>query len=400
MKKLCLIPSGVLHRKLKILEKKLIIFETTHFECLPSLLILSDTRFAEITIFTTADSCEQLTYIIRSLQLSLKITWVIQQESNRAFIHKFFRHISRSSYTHLHIGTLEHNMLMFALYLRKCSQLQISMTIHSINGYKSSLFRNVRDISETIAKKILHNSIRHYRVLAPSMVDTFEQAFPSGQVCFIPGNFNKAHMPSRAAENSFTVVIPGTVDAKRRNYKMVAGFFKKNMQKLASFSSVHLILAGNAASPYGKEIAETFGNLSDKNKFSFTCFMHAIPQQLYEALCLRADIIWTPVNIHTKGLRGEKEIYTVTHSPGFITDQIYFGKPAIIPEGLQLPAQFDGCNWEYKDENDLLQIFLSLLSDKSILTEANRKINMACSYFTKENFVAAFNELLAGLGPQ
>lgn len=378
------------------MQKKLVIYETTHFENLSALLVLSSTYFSEVTVFITEHSCKQLQCIIKPLHLSLRINWVVQgKESNRAFIHQFFRHIFQSSYTHLHIGTLEHNKLLFAWHLRKLRHLQLSMTVHSINDYKSVLFRNIRDVSETMAKKILHNSIQHYRVLAPAMVNTFKQAFPSKQVCFIPGNFNKPTDQFIFSKNVFTIIIPGTVEAKRRNYKMVVDFFKIHIKDLLTYTPLHIILAGSADSSFGKDITEALHKLTDHDFFRVSAFMHILEQQEYETLYQQADIVWAPVILHTNGMRGVEEINAVTHSPGFITDQIYFGKPAIIPKGLQLPPQFAGCNWEYENENDLLAIFTSILSNKSTLMEASRKIRIACNYFRAENFAGALNNLLA-----
>lgn len=388
-------PSGILHRKLKILERKLIIFETTHVENLSALLALSEGCFSEVTIFIPAYAYEQLQCIIAPLRLTLKMNWVIQQqEENRPFIRKFFRHIFRSSYTHLHIGTLEHNFLLFALYLRKCRHLQISMTLHSINEYNSSSYHGLRDISEALAKKILRRTIHHYRVLAPAMAGTFKKLFLGRQVSFIPGNFYRPADDLFSPDSLFSIVIPGTVEGKRRDYKMVIHFLSTHISSFTALAPIHIILAGNACSPYGKEIVQALQRLSARHNFRLSYFMHSLDQDQYEIFYRQADIIWAPVIVHTNSLRGIPEISAVTHSPGFITDQIYFAKPAIIPEELQLPAQFANCNWKYKDENDLLQIFLSLLSDKNILKEANRKIRMACSYFTKGNFINAFNALL------
>jgi hypothetical protein len=378
------------------LQKKLLIYETTHVENLSALLVLSEGYFSEVTIFIPASSCRQLQYILNPLHLSLKINWITrEEEQNRPFIRRFFRHIRESSYTHLHIGTLEHNMFLFAWHLRRCRHLQISMTLHSINEYSSSLYTDIRNISETVAKRILYRKVHHYRVLAPAMAGTFKKFFPKKQVCFIPGNFNRPPDEHKLSQNTFSIVIPGTVEHKRRDYQMVIRFLNMHAKELTAFTPVHIVLAGNAGSSYGKEITQALQQLSVKHTFRLSYFIHPLEQHEYEALYNQADIIWAPVILHTNSLRGIAEINGVTHSPGFITDQIYFGKPAIIPKGLQLPLQFAGCNWEYENENDLLSIFTSILSNKSALMEANHKISIACSYFRTENFTGAFNDLLA-----
>lgn len=378
------------------MQKKLIIYETTHFENLSALLVLSEGYFSEVTIFIPTSYCRQLQSIVNPLQLSLKVNWITQEEAgNRPFIRKFFRHIHQSSYTHLHIGTLEHNMLMFAWYLRRRSHLQVSITLHSINDYSSSLYTDIRSISETIAKRILQRTIHHYRVLAPAMVNTFKQIFPGKQVYFIPGNFNIPPDKTVLSQNAFSIVIPGTVESKRRNYKMIIRFLNLHAKDIIAFTPIHLVLAGNAGSPYGREITQALYQLSVKYSFRFSYFIRPLEQSEYEVLYRSADIIWAPVILHTNGFRGVAEINSVTHSPGFITDQIHYGKPAIVPKGLQLPPQFAGCNWAYENEKELSQIFVSILSDKSILKEANRKMRIACSYFKAENFMEAFTNLLA-----
>lgn len=378
------------------MQKKLIIYETTHVENLSALLVLSQGYFSEVTIFIPDYYCRQLQYILSPLDLSFKLNWITQdKEKNRTFIKRFFQHILESSYTHLHIGTLDHNIFLFAWHLYRCRHLQISMTLHSINDYRSSLYTDIRNISETAAKQLLYHTVRHYRVLAPAMVDHFKKKFAKQQVCFIPGNFNKPTGEPAFPQSVFSIVIPGTVEDKRRDYQQVIHFLNSHAKDLTALAPVHIVLAGNAGSVYGKEITKALYQLSVKHGFKLSYFTHPLEQNRYETLYEQADVIWAPVILHTNSLRGVAEISGVSHSPGFITDQIYFGKPAIIPRGLQLPLQLAGCNWEYEDENDLLSIFTSILSDKRILTEANRKIKAACNYFRAENFTEAFSNLLA-----
>lgn len=286
-------------------------------------------------------------------------------------------------------------MFLFAWHLRKCRDMQVSITIHSLNEYKHSSFNGIRAISETIAKKLLHRQIRHHRVLAPAMVNSFKKLFPSKQVCFIPGSFYKGGGTQSNQKKFFTLVIPGTVSPKRRDYQMVIKFFSAHGDSLVKQSPIRIILAGNAGSSYGREVATALQQLARKDLMEFTFFQRLIDQMDYVTLYEQADVIWAPVVINTKSIREVDEINAVTHSPGFITDQIYFGKPAIIPKTLQVPQQFLDSNWRYETEADLLNIFSDLLSNTSILQNAGQKVETACAYFNQHNFKSAFRDLIA-----
>lgn len=377
------------------MERKLAIYETTHVENLSALLELCEDYFSEITIFIPSYSSEQLQYIVAPLAISSKIIWVTQgSEDNRAFIRKVFRHLQQSSYTHLHIGTLEHNLILFAANLLLCRGLKISITIHSLNEYKNRSYGDIRGFSESVAKMILKNQIKHYRVLAPEMEATFKHRYPQHQVCFIPGNFFKPVEYSPSSNRPFHIVIPGTVAGKRRNYAMVIKFLQNHIDQLTSFGPIQLTLAGNADSTEGTVIINKLIELTVKSAFHLTYYTETVNQQQYETLYRSADVIWAPVIVHTRSLRGIAEISAVTHSPGFITDQIYFGKPAIVPKALLLPSQLKGCNFQYDDENDLQEIFYSLLSNKNLIKEANLKTTNACTFYKKENFIVSFHQLM------
>lgn len=387
--------SDAIERKLNTLERKLVIYETTHFENLSALLELSEGYFSEITVFIPASYLGYCRQILSPLLLRTKINWVLQnEEGNRPFIRKFFRHISHNSYTHLHVGTLENNLLVFSCYLLMCRRMQISMTIHSINEFNSYSLLSLRGITESLAKKLLLLKVQHYRVLAPQMAARFKSLFPQTQVCFIPGNFFRMKNETKRSNTPFTIVIPGTVQHKRRDYTLVIQFLTNFISKLTEHAAIHLILAGNADNPDGKEIIRKLQSLSDYPGFQLSFFLHPVDQQEYEMLYRKADIIWAPVVVQTNSIRGVTEISGVTHSPGFITDQIHFGKPAIIPRELQVPEQLVEGNWRYENENELWDILEPLLLNKNLLKEAIQKMNVACSYFKKENFVEDFKNLM------
>lgn len=376
---------------------ELIIYETTHFENLPALLELSRRYFNKTTVFLTEQSYQQILPLFNNTGFPIGLHFKIQTKeiTNRGFIKLFFKNISLNTYTHLHINTLEHNMLFFAIRLLKVQNIKISMTVHLINEYRTFSFQNFKKITESFAKLILHKKIDNYRVLAPAMEPYFFTCFPNKKVVFIPGNFYDLHSLQNTNKNSnyFTVAIPGTVEAKRRDYALVIRLFKANISTFTKYSKIKVILLGNANSDFGKEIIAQFKKLINAD-FVFEWFDEEVDQENYNNIFCEADIVWNPIIVHTKGIRNVAETSSISISPGFITDQMHFGKPAIIPQAIQVHKVLKACNFYYKDEADIKKVFIQILSNPDILKQKNQQTKEACKYFNVHNYESAFKVLV------
>lgn len=254
----------------------------------------------------------------------------------------------------------------------------------------------MKDISEAVAKTILHKKIDRYRVLAPEMTNHFHKKFPSKSAYFIPGSFyKKTSISTDGNETTFRIVIPGTVSEERRNYDAVVALFRRTIDELTSKKEIHLTLAGNADSEYGKNIIGQLNNIASSNsKFKITSYFSTIDQDVFESIYRSADVILAPLQVNTRSIRNQNEINTVSHSPGFITDEIYMGKPAIIPYTIQTPAEFDDCFWRYKTDDQLNDIVSTLLSKPAMIEEKKQMLLRACEHFKVENFITEFKLLL------
>jgi hypothetical protein len=168
-------------------KRKLVIFETTHHETLPALLDLSELYFENTVVFLP-----EATYaLICSGQLPEAVwpkTVFIRQgagESNRGFISKTISFIKENGCTHLHISTLDSNFLFFTWKLLPLKRLQISLSVQAVNEYCVYKFRDLRDLTESMAKIILHRRIMHYRVFAPLIVTFMQQRLPGRRSSFL-----------------------------------------------------------------------------------------------------------------------------------------------------------------------------------------------------------------------
>src|SRR5690349_11841716 len=100
------------------MQKKLLIYETTHYETLPAIVELALERFEQITINVVSpdipESCNHFPVF-----KSNKIKWVIKpgDQANWSFIKQLFQELTNDNYTHFLINSLDHNLYYFSMQL-------------------------------------------------------------------------------------------------------------------------------------------------------------------------------------------------------------------------------------------------------------------------------------------
>ena len=151
---------------------------------------------------------------------------------------------------------------------------------------------------------------------------------------------------------TFTIVIPGAVSQKRRDYDKVIkelknlelNFEESELRRSETFventlsergssvgttQNLEIIFLGKAS---GKEL-EMLQNF-EKNKpknISIKYFREKVPQNVFDDYMQKADILWCPIQQETEFF-SQKEIYGFTKMSGNIGDAIKYGKLAIFPE--------------------------------------------------------------------
>lgn len=128
----------------------------------------------------------------------------------------------------------------------------------------------------------------------------------------------------KSEKETFTIVIPGAVSQKRRDYFSVI----KKLKDL-KIEKFEIIFLGKAQ---GKELEllQDFERNKPEN-ISIKYFKNKVSQSEFDDYMKRADILWCPIQQETEFL-SQKEIYGVTKMSGNIGDAIKYSKMAVFPE--------------------------------------------------------------------
>ena len=153
-------------------------------------------------------------------------------------------------------------------------------------------------------------------------------------------------------KENLTIVIPGAVSQKRRDYDKVIKelknlelnfdnyefrrnetFVENNLQEKGSSvgttQNLEIIFLGKAQGNE-LEMLQNFEQNKPEN-ISIKYFTEKVPQNVFDEYMQKADILWCPIQQETEFF-SQKEIYGITKMSGNIGDAIKFGKLAIFPE--------------------------------------------------------------------
>ncbi len=379
------------------------IYETTHHENLPALLDLSEARFDRVAVFLKDSSYRNISGREDPVQRWPATEFIVQPShcANRVFIRRLFVFVDKHRYSHLHLSTLDNNLLLFAFRLCISGNLRVSLTLHEVNAWFDYPRRSFRDWTENLAKVLLHRRICHYSFFLPAMVEAFRQRMPRATAVFIPSRFylQPPAAPTAAAApaangHPFTIVIPGSVDGNRRDYGFVTDFFRHWLPgRAASDRAILLVILGDSHSPEATAIVDGLKDL-ESPQFAVIAFDGYVPESTYELQLGAADLLWSPLRLQKLGSRNNPEVYGQTTASGLTADLLLTDTPALVPEGLLLPDVFRAALLPYRSAEEVGRLLNRFVNDGQWLPQLRANIAASFSFFVKENFLPAFDQLM------
>lgn len=377
------------------MQKKLLIYETTHYETLPALLELAIEQFDQITIYAasqdTYESCNHFPVFQQA-----KIKWFNQSkdQGNREFIKQLFHEMISGNYSHFLINSLDHNLLYFSLKLSGIEKkIHTVLTVHVIHDYTTARYNSLVNISESIAKKKLHRLIKNYRVLAPSMPAYMKSRLKKIEVEYIPGMFYQAFPETDFTQSPFRIVVPGNVEEKRREYESIPQVIKLMTGKLEKYHPIELVILGNNNNPYGKALEKNI-RAALPPYISLIVFDRDVTFNTYSSYYSSAHIIWAPVRLHMESIRKVPEITGLSISAGLIVDFIHYARPTLVPSPIKFDQQLDPLFFRYAGPEDAAHQLLAFVNDPRLLQQRQTETRTICSAYTAQKFRTVFKQLM------
>lgn len=232
------------------------------------------------------------------------------------------------------IGTVHRYFNTFHALVQKYN---VSVIVHNMNfstASKGALMKSVfkGDIIYRLKlwwKEGLFYTSKAYRNAKNLLV--LDEELSSDIYKFLPlfysENFEKQE------NRDLTVVIPGGVSQKRRDYHHVF----KTIQNLKTEEKCKFIFLGKAKDKELKQLEELSQKLPEN--ISIQYFSERVSHHDFESRMQSADVLWCPIQQETEFF-SRKEIYGRTKMTGNLGDAVKYGKTAVFPKDYPSKLEF------------------------------------------------------------
>jgi hypothetical protein len=336
------------------------IFDTEHFEVSYTVIRLFDNGVNQITVFTNAATFRQFEYLFgKDLH---RYQWVIQgaQESKYRFLFTMYKQVRQQRMELLYLNTISNNFIVYAGIIAGLRKTRTIVTLHAINNhfrFKPALsFR--RWIRHT-GKRALLAVTREFNVISDTMVSHLKSKLPAHkQVHNLPGAvFDRQQQvhPSLAIHDSIHIVVPGTVDPRRRNYDTVLELLEQSRHL-----PVRITLLGAFAQPYGNAIRSACSRYAATHNNLVFYNTATVDQSEFDRVMQEAHLVWMPSVIDTVLVDDIPETYGISICSGNVADVIKHAKPFLAPAGLTLPGNLAGSAVTYINVTDVVRFLETL----------------------------------------
>jgi len=383
-------------------RRGLFIYETGHHENLPGLLDLAADRYEQVSVYLDELS---FTHLVGSHDPRLrwpktKFITLPAGQPKRPFIRRLFADLRRQRCSHLHLSTLDNNLLLFALRLCLVPGVHVSMTVHAVNDYFSYRLTGIKAVTESVAKLLLHRRIKHYSFFLPRMAENFRRRMTGATVVVIPSRFYSHHcQPARTSDSPLRIVIPGSISPHRRDYEGVTRFLSAYLpgRMAARRRGIELVVLGDSGTPYGAEIIRGLNVLETPGGFRVVSYEGYVSAAEYEQQYTTADVIWSPLKKAKTAQDRLDEVYGQTIASGLTADLQLGCTPVMAPGWLELPDPFAAALLPYDSDLALTALLDRLTDDRDWLLQVRSAIDVAFSAdLQKERYGKNF-DLLTGL---
>lgn len=339
------------------------IFEMEHFEGAYPVIQLFDMPANKLVIFTDAGTYERFADLFK--EDMNRFQWEILDNTGSKW--RFFRQLYKAAKKHrldiFYLNTISNNHLFYAWVIGLLRIPRVVITVHDINClFKSHWSLQVRPLIHHIGKKALIKRINEFNVVSDTMVSYLRETTQGQKLVHnIPGAVFEREQFSLTISGYIHLVVPGSLDKKRRDYQQVFELLKAAE---AIRLPLHITLLGGYNDDYGKSIIQQATDLKTVYTKIIVFDTNLVHQDEFDEQLDYAHFIFIPSVINTAICFDIPETYGISKSSGNIFDVIKHARPFITPQPLRVSATLESSCFRYTSIDHLAGFLHGLFHNK------------------------------------
>lgn len=360
------------------------IFETEHFEGAYPVIKLFDNGKNDITVFTYAKPYRQFQFLFA--KKADKLSWVVRQEneSKYRFVYRMYKDVRRRKIRLLYLNTISDNHVFYAWLIRLLPGVRVIVTIHNVNNYFfPRSITNFRQLVRASGKKSLVAAVKEFNVVSVTIVPYLQSLLPAHKkVHCVPGAVYEGvyHEVAPPTElKTIRLVVPGTVDVRRRDYEVVFELLE-HCNRLSL--PVSITLLGGHYGDAGKQILEKCRQYKQQKDNLIFYETDIVDQPEFDRVMNESHFVFIPTQVETVLSDGIPETYGKSSSSGNLFDIIKHAKPFISPTALALPEDLQAAALRYEDMATITAFLQMITQDATRYKELAKKAILSSENYT------------------
>lgn len=360
---------------------KIVIYDTQHYEMVNVLFNIFDIEGNELLLLIDEKVYRKLSNNASTADKIRRQQFVIKQNGNSMSFYSECEHRTKEfSPDFMVMNTIDKDYKLLWRFLKKVN-FPYLVTLHNINTWLNTPF--------TLNSKALSNYYYRNKIVRKStLLAVQEELFTkfikdhklySRKVVTIPHTLKEVE--STQVENKkIRVSLPGAIDGWRRNYDFALEVIEKVNDKSDQFQFIFLgQVIGNEGEKYFERIKEL-----QKRGLEVEHYYDEKSNVTFDKQMQTSDLVFLPLKVNTK-YEGINEIYGTTKVTGVIYDMMRFAKPGVVTSEMVIPPTMSSSLLPYDSADQLVEILISLSSNRENLMELKKKAALNSEYYRLEN---------------
>ncbi|MBC6489427.1 hypothetical protein ACFSQD_03770 [Flavihumibacter stibioxidans] len=353
--------------------------EMEHFEGVYPVIRLFDTGRNRLFLFVNKTVYHRLLDLFG--EDANRFEWIIQQEneSTHSFCRRIGRTVQENQVSLLYLNTVSKHHIFYARMLAKLKGVESVLTVHDVNCLFHEKFSlEPRRFARYLGKKWLTRCISAFNTVSETVKPALAALAGKGKRVFtVPGAVYEKPGRFVPVGQGLEIVIPGSLDSKRRDYEQVF-----RLHEMTAGLPLNFTLLGGGKEDDAIAIRARCRSIGSGRLRWFDTGI--VDQHIFDEELDRAHFLWIPSVVDTRICGDIPEIYGITKSSGNIFDIIKHAKPFIYPETLCVQHELRSAGISYNSLENLVYELKLILETPGLYRKWATEAERASRLFTIE----------------
>ena len=316
--------------------------------------------YRNLTFITTASISKYIFDDYRNKAVTIHISDCVQDD-------KVFKKYIKLINNHKIIIIDEYYGNYFHLYNFAIRNNVVISILHNPNKLFNRQYTfNIKNSLNSFGKKIFLKKVNVFMTMGPNISDYLKFMDSSRPIFYFPFEWSDTILPE-VDKQIISIVIPGMISEKRREYGQILETFNKYYCKNPD-SRIRLKLLGKIHSERESYIADLCEKINEKHGKRISYWNEYIPKDYYDKELSQASWILSNARVFNR-IGDSDEIYGITKISG-VSYVIYkYAKPALVPYMHNILSGFDNQLIRYDSYEMLYSSLANIEANKISWTE-------------------------------